>query len=151
LINEQRRADGLREIDVEPFRGSGEVIDPDEQIPTVSNEPDYSGVQRINKDYYANRKSQAWFSLRIRFLLTYKAVKEGKLPEDMDRLISINPNIPMLQKLCLELSRPTAMQNGAGKMLINKSPDGSKSPNLADCVMMRFAPKTRERRSIFDL
>jgi phage terminase large subunit len=116
----------------------------------VSNEPDPSRVQRLNKDYFANRKAQAWFALRMRFLLTYKAVTEGELPADLDRLISLNPHMPNLQKLCLELSQPTAMQNGAGKMLINKAPEGSKSPNLADSVMMRFAPKTPERRSIFD-
>ena len=150
LLNETRVAEGKREIEVVPFRGSGEVIDPDEEIPTVSNQPDPERVQRLNKDYFANRKAQAWFALRMRFLLTYKAVTEGQLPEDLDRLISLNPHMPMLQKLCLELSQPTAMQNGAGKMLINKAPDGSKSPNLADSVMMRFAPKTPERRSIFD-
>ncbi len=150
LINERREAEGKRGIEVVPFRGSGEVIDPDEEIPTVSNKPDPERVQRLNKDYFANRKAQAWFALRMRFLLTYKAVTEGQLPEDLDRLISLNPHMPLLQKLCLELSQPTAMQNGAGKMLINKAPDGSKSPNLADSVMMRFAPKTPERRSIFD-
>ena len=150
LLNERRTAEGKREIEVVPFRGSGEVIDPDAEIPTVSNEPDPSRVQRLNKDYFANRKAQAWFALRMRFLLTYKAVTEGELPADLDRLISLNPHMPNLQKLCLELSQPTAMQNGAGKMLINKAPEGSKSPNLADSVMMRFAPKTPERRSIFD-
>lgn len=150
LLNEKRAIEGKREIEVVPFRGSGEVIDPEAEIPTVSNEPDPSRVQRLNKDYFANRKAQAWFALRMRFLLTYKAVTEGEIPADLDRLISLNPYMPNLQKLCLELSQPTAMQNGAGKMLINKAPEGSKSPNLADSVMMRFAPKTPERRSIFD-
>lgn len=150
LLNETRAAAGLRAIGVMPFRGSGEVIDPDEDIPTVSNEPDPDRVQRLNKDYFANRKAQAWFALRMRFLLTYKAVTTGVLPSDLDRLISLNPHMPLLSKLCLELSQPTAMQNGAGKMLINKAPSGSKSPNLADAVMMLYAPKTPERRSIFD-
>lgn len=150
LLNEKRVEAGKREIEVVPFRGSGEVIDPDEEIPTVSNTPDPDRVQRLNKDYFKNRKAQAWFALRMRFLLTYKAVTTGDLPDDTDRLISLNPHMPLLQKLCLELSQPTAMQDGTGKMLINKAPAGSKSPNLADAVMMRFAPKTPERRSIFD-
>ena len=38
-----------------------------------------------------------------------------------------------------ELSQPTWSQIGVGKILINKKPDGMKSPNLADAVMIKFA------------
>lgn len=151
LINERREADGKRAIEVTPFRGSGEVIDPDEEIPTVSNEPDPLRVERLNKDYFANRKAQAWFALRMRFYLTHKAVTTGEMPTDLDRLISLNPHMPNLAKLCVELSQPTAKQNPAGKMLVNKAPDGAKSPNMADAVMILFAPRAPERMSVFDL
>ena len=43
--------------------------------------------------------------------------------------------------LVAELSQATYETNGVGKIVINKTPDGMKSPNLADAVMMRFAPK----------
>ena len=46
----------------------------------------------------------------------------------------------MYLKLLTELSQPTYKQNDVGKIVINKKPDGMPSPNLADAVMMRFAP-----------
>jgi hypothetical protein len=39
----------------------------------------------------------------------------------------------------MELSQPTYSKNGVGKILINKAPDGTRSPNLADTVMIRFS------------
>ena len=43
-----------------------------------------------------------------------------------------------------ELSQPTYSINSAGKIIIDKTPDGTKSPNLADAVMMRFAPMKKQ-------
>jgi hypothetical protein len=43
----------------------------------------------------------------------------------------------------MELSRPTYSLNGAGKIIIDKAPDGMKSPNLYDAVMIRFAGAKR--------
>lgn len=36
-------------------------------------------------------------------------------------------------------------------MLINKKPNGAKSPNLADCVIMLYAPDLKPSRGFFDL
>ena len=44
--------------------------------------------------------------------------------------------MPLLGKLTVELSQPTWEPNQIGKMVVNKQPDDSKSPNLADAVMM---------------
>ena len=46
--------------------------------------------------------------------------------------------------------QPTYSQDALGKMLINKAPPGSKSPNLADAVMMRFARVERAPMKISD-
>lgn len=43
----------------------------------------------------------------------------------------------------MELSQPTYSINSAGKILIDKAPDGAKSPNLADAVMIRFSAMKR--------
>lgn len=150
LENERRAAAGLRQIDARPWRGSGEVVDPDREIPTVTEDHDPDRVQRLNRDYFLNAKAQGWFALRMRFQLTHRAVTQGIMPSDPDRLISLNPHMPLLQKLVKELSQPTWKTTGAGKMQIEKAPDGAKSPNLADAVMILFAPKTPQRRSFFD-
>jgi hypothetical protein len=127
-INERRREAGKREIEVAPFRGSGAVVDPDGSM--------VEG--RTNKDYFANLKAQAWWALRLRFQQTHRAVVEG-MTVDPDSIISLDPALPELQQLVAELSQPTYSLNAAGKILVDKVPDGAASPNLADAVMMVFS------------
>jgi len=134
---------------VTPYRGSAAPVDPDGKIPTVDGEPDK--LERTNGDYFANAKAQAWWSLRMRFLRTHRAVTQGVMPADPDELISISPHLPDLQKLKLELSQATYSKTGAGKLLIDKSPNGARSPNRADAVVIAFAPVEPERRGFFDL
>lgn len=133
IINEGRK----KKIDVEAFRGSEAVINPEGE--------DIKG--RKNKDLFANRKAQGWMNLRTRFKNTYRAVVEGK-EFNPDEIISISSQFPLHQKLITELSQPTYSINTAGKYLIDKAPDGAKSPNLADAVMINYA-KTR-RKSLGD-
>ena len=62
------------------------------------------------------------------------------LPYLADELISIDPNVEELLPLAMELSQPTYSLNSVGKILIDKGPDGARSPNLADAVMIAFSP-----------
>jgi hypothetical protein len=128
VINEQRKASNRKQIAVTPFRGSEGPFNPEGE--------DVKG--RKNKDFFANRKAQAWWSLRVRFQKTYRAVVE-KADFNPDEIISIPSGLLNRQKLVAELSQPTYGVNGVGKILINKAPDGSRSPNLADSVMIRFS------------
>jgi hypothetical protein len=43
-------------------------------------------------------------------------------------------------KLIMELSQPTFSINGVGKIVVDKQPDGTKSPNLGDATMIAYAP-----------
>lgn len=146
VLNEQRRV----KLAVNAWRGSGAVVDPKEPIETaaprnVAVEPD--DVERLNGDYYQNAKAQGWFSLRYRFQRTHRAVEMAKAGEDWraaydaDDLISLSSKMPDLAKLTQELSQPTFTQSTTGKMLIDKAPDGARSPNYADACMIRFAPR----------
>ena len=92
-----------------------------------------------NKDFFANLKAQGGWSLRTRFVKTYDAVVNGK-EYDPDELISLSSDLPKLHQLVLELSQPTYTENDAGKVVINKTPKGSKSPNLYDSVVMDYFP-----------
>lgn len=93
----------------------------------------------LNKDYYQNLKAQGWWQLRRRFENTYRALNEGITfaPEDM---ISLDGRLRLLKQLKKELSQPTAGKSTNLRMLINKTPEGTRSPNLADAVMMVFWP-----------
>ncbi|MBI6548602.1 TerL protein [Xenorhabdus lircayensis] len=135
IINDQRKALRIPLITATPFRGSGAVFDPEgEAVPG-----DAFSAARLNKDFFANAKAQAWWSLRTRFQKTYRAVKEGHA-YDPDELISISSEMPLKDKLIIELSQPTYSVNGVGKIIVDKKPDGTKSPNLADSVMILYAP-----------
>lgn len=129
VINETRRSNGSVEITVDPFRGSGEVYEPDGEMVN----------KRKNKDFFANAKAQAWWALRIRFQKTYRAVVEG-LAFDKDEIISLSSTMNDLPKLIVELAQPTYKVSAVGKILIDKAPDGTRSPNLADAAMICFQP-----------
>lgn len=129
IVNDERRQAGKNEILVDAFRGSGAVHDPEGQMVK----------ERLNKDFFANFKAQSWWALRIRFQKTYRAVVEG-MAYDPDEIISLSGSLPLLTKLIVELSQPTYTLNTAGKMLIDKAPEGTRSPNLADAVMMAYNP-----------
>jgi phage terminase large subunit len=130
VINELNEAKGIQPIQANPFRGSGSVFEPDEEMVEA----------RTNADFFANLKAQMWWSLRMRFQNTYRAVNGHKF--DPDGLISISSadlNTQEVEHLKRELSQPTYSKNGAGKILVNKQPDGTASPNRADSVMICFA------------
>jgi hypothetical protein len=127
IINEARRVAGKSELTVEPFRGSGAVFDPEGEMVK----------DRKNKDFFMNAKAQNWWALRIRFQTTYRAVVEG-MEFNPDDIISIDPNLPNLAKLTVELSQPTYSINTVGKVLVDKAPGATKSPNLSDAVMIAF-------------
>ena len=129
-----------------PFRGSAAVVNPDKLV--VRGDDKGVGARK-NEDFFMNAKAQAWWSLRDRFEKTHRAVQDGAVfpPDD---LISISEELPVTvrTKLVAELSQPTYDINTVGKIIIDKTPDGTRSPNLADAVMILYAPEEK-RSSLF--
>lgn len=138
VINEQRADNDVRQIRVDEFRGSGEVMDPESFVV----EGDDKRAGRRNKDFFKNYKAQSWWALRKRFYTTYKAVVDKK-PFDPDDIISIPSTLPEQAKLMVELSQPLYKIDNTGKIVVDKAPDGARSPNLADSVMILYAPYKR--------
>lgn len=134
VINEERKKEGLREIKTEMFHGSAAVVQPEKK----------AQGDRKNKDFFKNLKAQSWWALREKFRKTFHAVSGTNDEEyDSDDLISISSNIEGLDKLILELSQPTYSETPTGKILIDKAPDNTRSPNMADAVMMLYSPHKR--------
>lgn len=148
VINARRDNQKLSEIRFNGFRGSGEVVDPDKDPYVKQGQARGPGKGRTNFDFFANAKAQAWWSLRLRFQNTHRAVTEG-VEFDPDNIISIPKELPELTKLIIELSRPTYMQNNIGKIIVDKTPDGVASPNLADAVMIAFSPQKKRGGGMF--
>lgn len=126
-----------------PWSAGAGVLDPDERlIPGDKESP-------INKDFFANLKAQGWWQLRMRFERTHKAIHNGEV-YDPDSLISLPSTLAGLQKLRKELSQATRGKTGALKMLVNKTPEGTRSPNMADAVVMCFWPLPPATRYTWD-
>lgn len=153
VINQRRAAAGAKPIRAVGWRGSEAVVDPEGVVEgTIGGEGDPG---RKNKDYFQNRKAQGWWALRKRFQKTHRWVQavlaqnlspadKAALVErsrcDPDEIISLSSDNPRLQKLVGELSQVTYRQNEVGKLVVDKKPDGMPSPNMADSVMIHYAP-----------
>jgi phage terminase large subunit len=127
------------EIAIKGWSGAGAVVDKAKK---------FEG-NRTNEDMFSNAKAQAWWSLRQRFMVTWRAVMEGVNADfDSDKMISLSSAIKEIRELKSELSQVTYKHNEAGKIVINKAPDGHKSPNRADAVVIAFAPISRGIRVV---
>ncbi len=99
----------------------------------------------LNKDMYKNLKAQGWWNLRLRFEKTYKTVTQGVI-YPIGELINILSSINNFDELVSELSQPTYSHNSSGQIIINKKPDGTRSPNLADGVNIVYWPWKEHKR-----
>lgn len=129
------KAEGLmpRGIRFVPWSAGASVQNPDEFV--HPNDPE----SPRNRDFYKNLKAQAWWQLRLRFERTYRARTEG-VRYDASELISLPSSLPQLRKLEKELSQPTMGRDSSLKLTVNKRPEGTRSPNLADAVVMAYWP-----------
>lgn len=98
----------------------------------------------LNRDFYHNFKAQAWWSVRNRFYKTWRARTQGELYEGHE-LISIASDIPALHQLMKELAQPTSIRSASSmKMLVDKKPNGTRSPNIADAIVQCYFPAPRQ-------
>lgn len=142
VINEKPERAKSQKI-VEVFQGSStDIVNPDQEV--VHGDNGSSG--RTNKDFFYNVKAQGWWHLSRLFINTYRYVVEG-VPCDPQDMIDIDPVLPELSKLTTELSQVTYSLKGS-KVIVNKAPDGMASPNLADSVMINYAP-IKTHRGLF--
>lgn len=115
------------------FMAGGGVIDPDEEY----------AHKITNKDKFENLKAQAWISVADRFRNTFNAINKGGTFSPSD-LISLDPDMAMLEQLKLELSTPRKKISKRGLDMVETkdqlSARGIKSPNVADAFIMAACP-----------
>lgn len=129
-------------FEIHGFNAGGAIVDPThEYLPG-----------KLNRDMFENVKAQAWWELRDRFYRTYRAVREGAVC-DPSELISLAKDLPQLDKLKAELSRPRVSYGKTSKVMVESKKDMAKrgipSPNLADALVMCFAPIGQETVGVF--
>jgi phage terminase large subunit len=117
-----------------PWNAGAKVVDP---YYTVIPNDDKSPM---NDDFFDNMKAQAWWSLRNKFYKTWRMSK-GDAPYPHDELISLDSRMPLLHQVIDEIAQPTTGHNIKNlKMIINKKPEGMKSPNIADAIVQCYFP-----------
>lgn len=102
---------------------------------------------RKNEDMFMNLKAQSWWALRDKCHNTYLWVEYG-IECDPDDIISFDSTMPNWKTLRDQLLQPTYDEGNAGKILIDKMPEGAKSPNMADAVMIVQAPVKKNKLRI---
>lgn len=140
IINAERKTP----VEVVEHRGSGAVVNKEAYVIDPDHAHGHNG--RTNDDFFSNYKAQAWWSLRMRFEKTWRWVALGQKC-DPSQCIALAKDLPMLNKLTQELSQPTYSAE-KGKIRVNKKPDGTKSPNLADAVVIAYAPVQEENQVV---
>lgn len=99
----------------------------------------------LNEDFFHNLKAQAWWHAARRFQNTWRIfndpeyAKGGWTAEDLISLDSKSIG-GVLPKLVKELSQPTMTKSTKLKLLVDKMPEGAKSPNLGDSFVMAYFP-----------
>lgn len=126
------------EFELVPWHAGSGVLKPFERmIPGDDQTP-------LNRDQFHNFKAQAWWAVRTRFYKTWRAVTTGEVYR-ADELISLDSRIPCLQQLMKELAQPTMGKSTQTlKMLVDKKPNGTRSPNLADALVQCYFPSNRK-------
>lgn len=89
-----------------------------------------------NKDFFKRANAQLWWNLRLRAENTIKALDGEKV--DLGKCLFIDGKIDNLDKLLAELSQ-CVYDDTSGKISIDKSPNGTESPNMADSVILSYA------------
>lgn len=120
--------------------------------PETVYKPDAAGKGTKNKDMFSNIKAQAWWLLADRFRNTFNAIRNGeKFPAD--EMVSIASETPHLNQLIDELSTPLRDYDANGRVKVESKKDLAKrevaSPNLADAIVMAFAPEGGGQAGIF--
>lgn len=121
-------------LDLIAWNAGSAVLKPHEHI--IPDDPQ----SPTNKQFFANLKAQAWWNARLRFERTFRALNEPDYTYDPEDLISINPNLPLIHTLVKQLAQVRATRNTNLKVLIDKMPEGMRSPNLADSLVMCYFP-----------
>lgn len=130
VLNEKRVEEGTTPIIVSEFVAGATPVFPEKKVP---------GTNRKAKDMFLNRAAQAAWHLRLRFQESFKA-RQG-LPYDPENIISIDPNFFELSRLTAQLSQPQVKETATGKIQLEKTPKGARSPNLFDATSYVFAPR----------
>lgn len=104
--------------------------------------PDYEFSYRVrNRDYFAHRNSQMAWALHMRMQRTLRLLEGDKI--NPERCLFISSKIPNLELYLTQLAQPVWDENATGKVVIDKAPENTPSPDLYDATALAFAWDSR--------
>lgn len=120
------------DMKIKGWSASGKVIRPEES--------DFH--DKFNNLLFENAKAQAYWKLRDEFRHSYRYVNGKEC--DKSKVLYFGEDIKKdyinkFNKLLRELSQPQHKLSASGKIIIDKKPKGTKSPNLAESFMIARA------------
>jgi phage terminase large subunit len=121
-------------ISFSAWNAAASVVNPEGRVIEGDEESEF------NQDFFANMKAQAWWSIARKFENTFRMINDPNFRCSVDELISLDSRMPLLPQLKKELCQVVQKPGANMKMVINKQPEGTVSPNLADAVVMTFYP-----------
>lgn len=119
-----------KDMNIIAYNGGGGIVEPQEEYEANIK----------NCDMFENLKAQDWWRIRDLLYNSYRKLNGEKI----DDYIIINPDIKddfgnlLRDKLEDELCQVKKRESSKGKIMIDKKPTGTKSPNLADSLVMAF-------------
>lgn len=129
------------DINFIPWNAGGKVINPAFRVIPGDDQ------SLTNGDFFYNFKAQSWWSLRTRFYKTWRIITALEAGEPVpnypaEELISLDCAGlgEMLMPLMKELAQPTKGESSGLRMIVEKTPEGTRSPNMGDAVCMVFNP-----------
>jgi hypothetical protein len=145
-------------IEFVAWNAGAKVVNPEQRV-VIKDNGEEDEESPTNDEFFTNLKAQGWWSLRRRFE-THRMVQAGtkvleadasamlidpvtgrqSISYSQDELISLDSRMPNLRTVQKELSQPTMGKGSRMRLLINKKPKGTKSPNDADAVMQCYFP-----------
>lgn len=121
------------ELNLKPWNAGAGVVNPFDRIIPDDDQ------SILNKDFFGNMKAQAWWAFRTRCYKTWRAITHGDVYQ-ADELVSFDSDMPGLMQLKKELAQPTQARSSGLRMIVEKKPNGTRSPNLADACIMAYFP-----------
>ena len=118
-----------------PWNAGAETLNPrDNVIP-------YDRQSPTNEDHYANLRAQAWWDLRFRLERAFRVRNGDAYPvDDLISFSSEHVSEATLYELEKELCQVQTALTARLKQSIDKMPEGVRSPNLGDAVIMAYFP-----------
>lgn len=145
LNQDRSESQGHHKVEYSKFIAGGGVLSPDEYYVDSENE------NITNKDFFENRKAQAWWEIGERVKNTHIAICMQEKGEDWRKefsesdLIAISSEMKDFEELINELSTPKRKFSKSGKVMVESKEDLAKrdipSPNYADAFIMAYARK----------